>query len=117
MLINQRTSIIVLKLPYERNKMTNSALQKRVNAALKEDETLRSKHSKHGILVHIDDVAKSKPFSLEYMESVGLRKSDLKKLVSANLAVRGLAKFNDGHYHDAYLLITDTKKESEDEKV
>lgn len=89
--------------------MTNSALQKRVNLALKQDETLRSKDAKHGILVHIDDVAKSKPFSLTYMESLGLRKSDLKKLVSANLAVRGLAKYNDGEYHDSYLLITDTE--------
>lgn len=96
--------------------MTNSALQKRVNAALKEDEALRSKDAKHGILVHRDDIAKSRPFSLTYMESVGLRKSDLKKLVSANLAIRGLAKFNDGQYHDSYLLITDTK-ETEDEKV
>lgn len=92
--------------------MTNTALQRRVNQALVNDEYIRIKagnETSQGILVNRRDIAKSKPFSLEYMESIGLRKADLKKLVSAGLAIRGLAKYNDGKMHDSYLLITDTE--------
>jgi|SRR6185437_472317 len=101
--------------------MTNTALQKRVNAALAEDEALRSEKATHGILVHRNDIAKARPFSLEYMESLGLKKADLKKLKSAGLAYNGLALFNDKKYHSAWILVTDEgeprlTKENQDEK-
>lgn len=89
--------------------MTNTALQRRVNQALVNDEYKRAPDQTQGILVHRKAIAKSKFFSLEYMESIGLKKADLKKLVSAGLAIRGLAKYNDGEFHDSYLLITDTE--------
>lgn len=92
--------------------MTNTALQRRVNQALTNDEYTRIKAGQ-GILVNRKDIAKSKPFSLEYMESIGLKKADLKKLVSAGLAIRGLAKYNDGKHHDSYLLITDVESSSD----
>lgn len=96
--------------------MTNTALQRRVNQALLNDEYTRIKagnETVQGILVNRKDIAKSKPFSLEYMESIGLKKADLKKLVSAGLAIRGLAKYNDGKHHDSYLLITDVENNSD----
>lgn len=78
--------------------MTNSALQKRVNNALNIDNS---------ILVHRDDIMKEKPHTLEYMEYLGLRKADLKKLESAGLAVRGLCTVKK-ELKTGWMLITDT---------
>lgn len=86
--------------------MTNTALQKRVNIALNNDNS---------ILVHRKDVLKSRPFSVEYLESLGLRKGDLKKLESAGLAIRGLARFGKNLSKIGWLLITDTEMETENE--
>lgn len=102
--------------------MTNNALNKRVVLALQKDELQRLPSTSHGILVHRNDLAKAHPFSLDYMEALGLKKADLKKLKSANLAYNGLALFNDKKYHSAWILVTDEgesrlTKESSNEKV
>lgn len=78
--------------------MTNSALQRRINKALTEDNT---------ILVHRSSIMKERPHALEYMEYLGLRKADLRKLESAGLAVRGLCKVGK-EFKMGWMLITDT---------
>lgn len=57
-----------------------SGLKQRIETALKQDS---------GILVEVSKIAEAEGVTLEYMEELGIRKSDLKKLETNNMALRG----------------------------
>lgn len=64
--------------------MTKTALQKRLIAALDKDNS---------VLIDRSTLSTAKGYSEAYMLELGLRKSDLKKLETLGLAIRGISVF------------------------
>lgn len=79
--------------------MTKNALEKRLKSALDKDNS---------ILINRKDLATAKGFSEKYLNELGLRKADLKKLETIGGAIRGISKYADGTSRTAWILLGDT---------